>query len=109
MLVIDPFPPTSRDPDGIHKVIWDQIKEEPFVLPAGKDRLCASYESSDEYTAYLEPLAVGDVLPDIPLFLSIGRHVKTPLETTYQSTWEAAPQELRTAVETGVLPEPDVP
>ena len=34
LLVIDLFPPSLRDPHGIHKPIWDQLKEEPFDLPA---------------------------------------------------------------------------
>jgi len=36
LLVVDLFPPSSRDPHGIHKAIWDQIKEEPFDLPSNK-------------------------------------------------------------------------
>ncbi len=34
-------------------------------------------------------------------------HVMVPLEPTYQATWEASPEELRLAVETGVVPEPE--
>lgn len=105
--MVDLFPPTPRDPWGIHKAIWDEIEEEPFTFPAGKDRLLVSYETSDEQTAYIEPVAVGDVLPDMPLFLARGLHVPVPLESTYQATWDATPQVFRQAVETGVLPEPD--
>ena len=108
VLVVDLFPPTQRDPLGIHKAIWDEIMEEPFAFPEGKDRILVSYETGGGWTAYIEPVAVGDELPDMPLFLSNGLHVKTPLETTYRATWEASPQEMRTAVETGIMPEPDV-
>ncbi len=45
VLIIDLFPPTPRDPFGIHKVIWDEIEEEDFTLPEGKDRVLASYET----------------------------------------------------------------
>ena len=45
VLVIDLFPPTPRDPFGIHKVIWDEIEEKDFTLPEGKDRILASYET----------------------------------------------------------------
>jgi hypothetical protein len=44
-------------------------------------------------------------LPTMPLFLTTGVHIRVPLEATYQSTWEASPEELRLAVESGVLPE----
>ncbi len=107
VLVVDLFPPTSRDPQGIHQVIWDDIGGDPFVLPAGKDRTLVSYETSNERAAYIEPVAVGDVLPDMPLFLASELHVLVPLDSTYQTTWDATPQELRVAVETGVLPEAD--
>jgi hypothetical protein len=104
LLVIDLFPPTPRDPSGIHKLIWDEIEEVPFAFPPGKDRILACYEAANERAAYVEPVGVGDVLPDMPLFLAVGLHVAVPLESTYQATWDATPEELRNAVETGVLP-----
>ncbi len=104
VLVIDIFPPTPRDPLGIHKVVWDEIEDMPFEFPPGKDRILVSYETGGERAAYIEPVAVGDVLPEMPLFLASGLHVPVPLEPTYQATWDAAPLELRQVVETGVLP-----
>lgn len=107
LLIIDLFPPSARDPFGIHKAIWDEIHEEDFVFPEGKDRILASYETGAERVAYVEPIAVGDVLRDMPLFLASGMHVLVPLESTYGAAWEASPEALRHAVETGMLPEPD--
>ena len=43
LLLIDLFPPTSRNPQGIHKVIWDEIREEPFELPADKRLTVVAY------------------------------------------------------------------
>lgn len=105
VLMIDLFPPGPRDPSGLHKVIWDEIQEEPFEFPPGKDRLLASYECGEARTAFLEPVAVGDELPPMPLFLFPGGFVPVPLEPTYQAAWEASPSALRRAVETGVMPE----
>ncbi|MBY0527774.1 MAG: hypothetical protein K2R98_30530 [Gemmataceae bacterium] len=107
VFIVDLFPPSPRAPFGIHKAIWDEIVEEDFVFPAGKDRILASYQTGAERTAYVEPVAVGDRLPDMPLFLSQALHVMVPLEPTYLAAWDAAPEELRRAVETGVLPEPE--
>jgi hypothetical protein len=107
VLIVDLFPPTPRDPFGLHKVIWDEITEEDFVFPEGKDRILASYETGGVRAAYVEPVGVGDALPDMPLFLASGFHVPVPLEPTYRATWDASPEELRAAVETGLLPEPD--
>lgn len=108
VLIIDLFPPTPRDPHGIHKAIWDEIVEEEFSFPAGKDRILVSYETGREQAAYVEPVAPGDALPDMPLFLTNEVHVMVPLESTYQATWLSSPEQLRAAVETGVVPEPDV-
>jgi hypothetical protein len=107
VLIVDLFPPSRRDPFGIHKAIWDEILEEDFAFPEGKDRLLVSYESGDERAAYVEPVGVGDVLPDMPLFLTPGSHVPVPLESTYQSAWQSSSEEMRHAVESGVMPEPD--
>jgi hypothetical protein len=43
----------------------------------------------------------------MPLFLANSWHVPVPLESTYQATWDASPEDYRVAVETGVMPEPD--
>lgn len=105
VLIVDLFPPTSRDPSGIHKVIWDEIEEEEdFVFPPGKDRILVSYKTGMERAAYIEPVTVGDVLSDMPLFLASDLHVMVPLESTYETTWHASPEGLRLAVETGVMP-----
>jgi hypothetical protein len=107
VLIIDLFPPTARDPFGIHKAIWDEIEDEPFVFPEGKSRILVSYEAGGEKVAYIEPVAVGDTLPEMPLFLSEDFLVDVPLEPTYQATWDASPEDFREAVLTGVLPDPE--
>jgi len=98
LLVIDLFPPTRRDPQGIHKAIWDEIDEEPFELPPDKPLTIASYSAGLEKVAYVEPIAVGDVLPGMPLFLEPEMYVPAPLEETYQTTWSVCPAPLKDAV-----------
>jgi hypothetical protein len=107
VLILDLFPPTPRDPFGLHKVIWDEIEEKDFAFPQGKDRILASYETGGVQACYVEPVGVGDKLPDMPLFLTNNLYIYVPLEPTYQATWDASPEELRLAVETGVMPEAD--
>ncbi len=99
LLVIDPFPPTPRDPQGIHKVIWDTICDEPFELPAKKPLTVAAYYAGVPKTAYVDPLAVGDPLPSSPLFLNSGFYVPAPLDTSYQTTWERCPTIVKELVE----------
>jgi hypothetical protein len=99
LLVIDLFPPTSRDPQGIHKAIWDEIQEKPFALPPDKPLTLVSYAAGVPKKAYIEPVAVGDVLPDMPLFLTADSHVPTPLEATYLATWSVCPEPMRELLE----------
>lgn len=102
LLIVDLFPPSERDPQGIHKAIWDEIASEPCPTPQSQRNTpltIVAYESSDDVTAYIEPRAVGDTLPDMPLFLAPGEHVLTPLEAAYQSTWAVCPQPIRVMLE----------
>jgi len=99
LLVVDLFPPSRRDPQGIHKAIWDEIREEPFDLPADKPMTLAAYSAGEPMTAYVEPIAVGDPLPALPIFLDQGIYVPAPLETTYQTTWDKCPDPVREVVE----------
>jgi hypothetical protein len=50
--------------------------------------------------AYVEPVAVGDLLTDMPLFLMPGAHVLAPLETTYMRAFTAMPRRWRSVLET---------
>ena len=93
------FPPSPRDPQGIHKAIWDEIQDEPFELPPDKPLTVAAYSAGEPCTAYVEPVAIGDPLPEFPIFLEPGMYVPAPLETTYQSTWAKCPDPLKEAVE----------
>ena len=95
MLVIDPFAPTSRDPHGIHKAIWDEIADEPFELPDQRKLTLVAYQAAPIKTAYVEPYAVGACLPDMHLFLHNDFYVNVPLEATYMDTFNALSQLLR--------------
>jgi hypothetical protein len=99
LLIVDLFPPGKRDPQGIHKVIWDRIQEEAFTLPPDKPLTLAAYAVGSETVAYVEPVAVGDALPDMPLFLTADEYVPCPLEEAYQTAWEQFPAPLRGPLE----------
>jgi hypothetical protein len=88
LLVIDLFPPSKRDHQGIHKAIWDRFIEEDFELPPDQPLTLVSYEARPDPIAYVEPVAVGDVLPDMPIFLKPGYYVPAPLEASYRRTWD---------------------
>ncbi len=104
LLVVDLFPPGAHDPQGIHKAIWDEFTDQPFELPPDKPLTLAAYQVEPIKTAYVEPIAVGDRLPDMPLFLDQDVYVAVPLEETYQTTWNVLPAELRRLLEPPNVP-----
>jgi hypothetical protein len=95
VLVVDLFPPGRSDPQGIHKAIWDELEEEDFELPAEKRLIVAAYDSGPLPATYVEPVAVGDILPEMPLFLEPGSYVPAPLESSYQAAWDRFPDALK--------------
>jgi hypothetical protein len=68
------------------------------ALP-GKPLTLVSYDAGYSPTAYVEPVAVGDVLPDVPLFLAHGWYVNVPLEATYQAAYRGVPQRWKAVLE----------
>jgi Protein of unknown function (DUF4058) len=99
LLIIDLFPPGKRDPQGIHKAIWDEFQEEDFELPPDKPLTMASYDAGPPQVAYVEVIGVGEALPEMPLFLESGVYVPAPLEATYQTTWHVFPAALKGLLE----------
>jgi hypothetical protein len=95
LLVVDLFAPTPRDPQGIHKAIWDEFGDEPFEAPPGKPLIVASYVGGDIPVAYVESIGIGDPLPSLPIFLSDTRYIPAPLEATYLQAWSVFPDLLK--------------
>ncbi|MBW3597386.1 MAG: DUF4058 family protein [Planctomycetes bacterium] len=95
LLVVDLFPPGPRDPFGLHKAIWDEFLEEDFEVPENKRLLAAAYDAGPPRVAYVEPFAVGDAIPEMPIFLALGFYVPAPLAPTYEAAWREFPEPLR--------------
>ena len=102
LLVVDLFPPTPRDPHGIHKAVWDEFREdEPFDFLPDQPLTVASYLGGDMPAAYVESVGVGDVLPSMPVFLADSElyYVPAPLESTYAQAWDVYPRLLKELIE----------
>lgn len=87
LLVLDLIPPGPRDPNGIHGAIWEEIEDRSYHSPTDKPLTLASYASDEAIRAYVEPVAVGDRMPDMPLFLTPDACVHVPLDATYEIAW----------------------
>src|SRR5262249_32962424 len=91
--VIDLFPPGSHGPAGLHAAIWAELgaADDDPPWPADKPLTLASYMAAPLPEAFLEPIAVSDVLPEMPLFLQVDGHIAVPLEATYQAAYRGMP------------------
>jgi hypothetical protein len=99
LLVLDLFPPGKRDPHGVPRAIWEEFEAEDFPLPPDKPLTLATFDAGPPRVAYLEAVAVGNLLPEMALFLQPGFYVPAPLEATYQATWQAFPAALKGLLE----------
>jgi uncharacterized protein DUF4058 len=101
LLILDLLPPGPRDPSGIHAAVWDEIAGQPYALPAGQPLTLVAYatETGLATRAYVRQVAVGNALPEMPLFLEPKGCVQTPLEATYQSAFAAMPRRWRRVLE----------
>lgn len=100
VLVVDVFPAGPHDPAGMHGAVWNEIDEgQPYEMPPDKPLTVASYVVNSMPVAYVEPLAVGDELPDMALFLDPDWYINTPLEPTYRLAYRGVPQRWRQIIE----------
>ncbi len=103
LLLIDLFPPTRRDPHGIHALIMDELTGTDFVPPADEPLTLVAYEADTPPKAYIEPVKVGGLMPDMPVFLKPDQCVMLPLQETYDSAFEAVPKRWRKVIEADAI------
>ena len=99
--ILDLFPPRAHDPAGLASAVWEEIGGDRIVLPVGKPLTAASFRVAGRVQCYAEALAVGDRLPELPLFYDPDWYVTLPLESTYASAYEGVPRRWRRVIEAG--------
>ena len=65
------------------------------LLPSEYYAMAEQITGGLERQAFIEPVAVGQPSPDMPLFLRPPRHVMVPLEATYQAAFAGVPARWR--------------
>lgn len=98
-LLLDLHPPGPRDPNGVHGLIWEELTGETYQAPADKPLTLAAYAAGLEKTASVQPVAVGEELPEMPLFLTPDEYINVPLEPTYARAYEGVPRFYRRLLE----------
>lgn len=101
VLVIDLLPPGPHDLRGMHDLIWRRLDPSsgPYNLPADAPLTLASYAAAPLVEAYLEHLAPGAALAEMPLFLHPDRYINVPLEPTYLAAYAGMPGYWRDVLE----------
>ena len=88
VLVLDCFPPRKRDPYGLHPLVWRRlVGAKKTVSVSTPCMISYAAKEKGEFAFFLEPIAVGDPLAPMPLFLTGKQYVNVPLEETYQYAW----------------------
>jgi hypothetical protein len=95
--VIDLLPPTPHDAPGLITRCAEAADLGELIAPPGKPLMIGAFNAHIELWA--EPLAVGDALPDLPIFYREDRFVNIPLAATYAAAWEATPKRWRKVIE----------
>lgn len=89
---VDSFPPTRRDPNGLHVALWTAMGEDAPAIPQNKPLTAAGYASfGGEIEAFVEPFAVGDRVPDVTMYVTDDLYVRLPLEETYHQAFDEMP------------------
>ena len=99
VVLVDLLPPGPHDPRGMHGAIWERFDEASYLLPCDEPLTLASYVADRMPEAYLEHLAVGSTLVEMPLFLDLDRYVNLPLESTYMTAYRGMPERWRVVLE----------
>jgi hypothetical protein len=99
VMIVDLFPPGRFDPQGLHGAVWARYGTEEYVVPPAQPLTVCSYRAVVPVEAYIEHMAFGDPLPEMPLFLDVETYICAPLERTYQAAFQDMPAHLRDGLE----------
>lgn len=99
LLVIDLFPPSRHDEAGMHGAIWSQLTGQNYSMPKDKPLTLSALVAESVPQAYVEPMAIGDSLTAMPLFLTCGTYLEVPLDETYMAAYEGVPSILQDELE----------
>ena len=97
VMMVDLFPPGGFDPHGLHGAVWARYGAEEYLVPTARPLTVCSYRAVAPVEAYIEHMAFGEPLPEMPLFLDVETYIYVPLEQTYRTAFEDLPIFLREA------------
>lgn len=91
LLLVDVHPPGPRDPHGIHGAVLKEIGTGDYALGPERPLTTVAYASGAKIEVFADHFAVGEPIPQMPLFLTGENYVRVPLDKTYMAAWEDVP------------------
>lgn len=91
VLLADLLPPGTHDPHGLHGALGHWVDSDGASDWPASEPLTLAYRAIETVEAFVEHLAIGGSLPDMPLFFEAARYVNVPLEATYGAAFAAMP------------------
>jgi hypothetical protein len=93
--VLDVLPRGRHDPSGMHGLIVDELGGEDEAVPPHKQFTFSSYLATDEPVAYLQHFALGEPVPNVPLFLTPQHYIDLPAAESYAEAYRDMPEFFR--------------
>jgi hypothetical protein len=75
--------------------VWNEVGAGGYELPADKPLSLASFAAAVNLDLYVDHLAVGDPIPELPLFLTGDTYVNLPLGPSYLAAFDSIPDRYR--------------
>ncbi len=93
VLFVDLFPPGRCDAHRLHNEILQRLEKRrsAYKVPKREPLTLASYSAGPVIRMFIEHVAVGAALPQMPLFFLPDRYVDVPLEATYDQAFHGMP------------------
>jgi hypothetical protein len=91
---LDLLPPNKFTPSGLGGAIWATVSGYDYPFSLERPLAADAFQAGRVVELYANPLAVGDELPEVPLFLSDELYIDLPLAASYAEAFEeCAPQD----------------
>lgn len=99
----DLLPPGPHDPQGMDGAVWQALdeSEQPYDRPADTPFTLVAYRADSPEEAFVQHLAIGRALAEMPLFLTPDHYVYLPLEMTYLAAFRGLPEYWRDVLTRG--------
>lgn len=101
LVLVDLLPPGPHDRWGMHAEVLSRMDllDVPYELPGDQPLTVASYVAGPRLEVFANHLAIGQPIPETPLFLTRERYVNVPLEETYLVAYRGMPAFWRDVLE----------